>query len=87
VSFFTVSCRYLTLQDAQSKALRVDWSDPANKPVKPKLLGTHVLADYPIEELVKYIDWNPFFQVGARSWQGWFVVVLDWVNEVCKPLC
>jgi cobalamin-dependent methionine synthase I len=32
-------------------------------PVKPKLLGKKLLLDYNIEEVVPYIDWNPFFQV------------------------
>ncbi len=55
--------RYLTLADAQSKGLKVNWSDPVLRPVKPQVLGTKVLLDFPIEEVVKYIDWNPFFQV------------------------
>uniref|UniRef100_A0A7S3R8G4 Methionine synthase n=1 Tax=Dunaliella tertiolecta TaxID=3047 RepID=A0A7S3R8G4_DUNTE len=55
--------KYLSLPEAQSKALKVDWSDPVNKPVQPKMLGTKVLMDYPIEEVIDYIDWNPFFQV------------------------
>lgn len=42
----------------------MDWSDPANAPVKPKVLGVKVFENYPIEEVVDYIDWNPFFQVG-----------------------
>ncbi|MXV51041.1 methionine synthase [Pedobacter sp. HMF7647] len=28
---------------------------------KPKFLGTKVFTDYPLEELVPYIDWTPFF--------------------------
>ncbi|KAL4434809.1 hypothetical protein ABPG77_005336 [Micractinium sp. CCAP 211/92] len=55
--------KYLTLGEAQKKALQVDWADPANAPAKPALLGTKVYQDYPIEELLPYIDWNPFFQV------------------------
>ncbi|KAF5838931.1 vitamin B12 dependent methionine synthase [Dunaliella salina] len=55
--------KYLSLAEAQSKALKVDWSDPVNKPVQPKMLGTKVLMEYPIEEVIDYIDWNPFFQV------------------------
>lgn len=43
--------------------LQVDWSDPANAPAKPNLLGTKVYQDFPIEDLLDYIDWNPFFQV------------------------
>lgn len=35
----------------------MDWSVPANVPVRPALLGTKVWEDYPIEELLPYIDW------------------------------
>ncbi len=34
-------------------------------PVAPKTLGTLTLDDYPLEELVPYIDWTPFF----RAWE------------------
>ncbi|PRW61565.1 cobalamin-dependent methionine synthase [Chlorella sorokiniana] len=55
--------KYLPLPDAQKKGLQVDWSVPANVPARPALLGTKVWEDYPVEELLPYIDWNPFFQV------------------------
>lgn len=58
------SCRYLTLAQAQAKAFVVDWKDPINKPVVPKIIGTKAFASFPIEDVVDYIDWNPFFQVG-----------------------
>lgn len=41
----------------QALPLQVDWSVPANVPVRPALLGTKVWEDYPIEELLPYIDW------------------------------
>jgi 5-methyltetrahydrofolate--homocysteine methyltransferase len=41
----------------------VDWQDPANQPTQPKLLGAKVITEFPIEQVVDYIDWNPFFQV------------------------
>merc|ERR1719353_400339 len=41
--------------------LPVDWK--TNTPPTPKLLGTKVYDDFPLAELVPYIDWNPFFQV------------------------
>ncbi len=49
---------------------QVDWKDPINRPVKPMLLGNKVLLEFPIEDVVEYIDWNPFFQVGicASCW-------------------
>lgn len=32
-------------------------------PVKPQTMGIKVIADQPIEELVPFIDWGPFFSV------------------------
>eukprot|EP00877_Chromochloris_zofingiensis_P009669 jgi/Chrzof1/4956/Cz15g06080.t1 len=55
--------KYLSLADAQAKSFKVDWSDAANTPVTPKKLGVTVYMDYPIEDVVEYVDWNPFFQV------------------------
>ena len=31
------------------------------KPVRPQQLGCHVIEDFPIRELMTYIDWSPFF--------------------------
>lgn len=53
----------MSLSQAQSKAMVVDWKDPINKPVKPKVIGTKAFKGFPIEDVVEYIDWNPFFQV------------------------
>jgi cobalamin-dependent methionine synthase I len=44
----------------------MDWEDPANKPVTPKMLGVKVIRDISIESVVDYIDWNPFFQARPR---------------------
>jgi 5-methyltetrahydrofolate--homocysteine methyltransferase len=54
---------YLDLKACQSKKMEVDWSLPENAPVKPSHLGTKVFKEFPVEEVVPYIDWNPFFQV------------------------
>lgn len=32
-----------------------------HRPVKPSFLGTKTITDFPLEELVPYIDWTPFF--------------------------
>jgi 5-methyltetrahydrofolate--homocysteine methyltransferase len=50
----------LLLKDARANAFKLDWSGDY-RPPKPSFLGTKVLADYPIAELVDYIDWTPFF--------------------------
>merc|ERR1719287_35969 len=55
------SRKFISLEKARSKMLQVDWK--ANAPMKPKMLGTKVYTDFPLAELLPYIDWNPFFQV------------------------
>ena len=39
-----------------------------------------VILDYPIEEVVDYIDWNPFFQVSSLNNA---VYLLRWI-KVCR---
>jgi 5-methyltetrahydrofolate--homocysteine methyltransferase len=69
---------YLTLRQARENALKLDWS--TFRPVRPALLGesgdgVRHFRDYPLDELVPYIDWTPFFS----SWQlaGKFPAILD----------
>jgi 5-methyltetrahydrofolate--homocysteine methyltransferase len=51
---------YVSLEAARSKGLKLDWGNIT--PPKPNVTGTRVFRDVPLEELVPYIDWNPFFQ-------------------------
>lgn len=44
---------------------QTDWTTKENTPIKPKLIGTKAFIDFPIEDVVDYIDWNPFFQACA----------------------
>ena len=37
----------------------IDWA--GYRPPRPTFLGTRRFADYPVAELVPYIDWTPFF--------------------------
>lgn len=55
--------KYLSLAAAQAKNLKVDWSLPVNKPVKPNLIGNKSIINFNIPDVIDYIDWNPFFQV------------------------
>jgi len=56
---------YLSLDKARDRKLHVDWNMPENIPHTPNLIGDKVIDNVSIEELVPYIDWNPFFQ----TWQ------------------
>jgi 5-methyltetrahydrofolate--homocysteine methyltransferase len=62
------------LAAARGNALKLDWSG-AYLPPKPTFLGSRVFDDYPIAELIDYIDWTPFFQ----TWElpGKFPAILD----------
>ena len=64
----------LPLADARANALRLNWSGNYTPPA-PRLLGTQLLADIPLTELVDFIDWTPFF----ATWElkGKFPALLD----------
>ena len=64
----------LPLADARANALRLNWSGNY-LPTAPGFLGTRVLADYPIDELIPLIDWTPFFATWELS--GKFPAILD----------
>jgi 5-methyltetrahydrofolate--homocysteine methyltransferase len=49
----------LSIAEARANGLKLDWS--RYLPPKPSFLGTRVFDDYPLAELVDYIDWTPFF--------------------------
>jgi len=51
---------YVALTDARAHGLKTDWKQYA--PPKPRLLGVQKLENYPLEALVEFIDWTPFFQ-------------------------
>jgi 5-methyltetrahydrofolate--homocysteine methyltransferase len=44
---------------ANRAALKLDWANYT--PPTPAFVGTRVLDDYPLEKLIDYIDWTPFF--------------------------
>lgn len=53
--------KYLSIADARAKALKLDWQ--GFTPVRPTFLGKRVMSNLPLKDLVKYIDWKPFFDV------------------------
>ncbi len=63
--------RQHNIEDA--RANKYVWAD--YEPVKPKTLGTQVIEDLPLELLVDYIDWSPFFQTWELA--GRYPNILD----------
>ena len=64
----------LKLADARANALKLNWSGNY-LPQRPSFLGTRVLEDYSVAELIDFIDWTPFF----ATWEltGKFPAILD----------
>jgi 5-methyltetrahydrofolate--homocysteine methyltransferase len=61
------------LEDARRNRLAINWA--GTEPPKPCFVGTRALRNYPLEELVPFIDWTPFFQTWELS--GHYPAILD----------
>ncbi|AMW78150.1 methionine synthase [Acinetobacter sp. TGL-Y2] len=49
----------LSYQNSIENGLKIDWDNYV--PPKPHMLGQKVFKNYPLETLVPYFDWTPFF--------------------------
>ena len=72
------------IAEARRLGARTDWT--AHPPPVPARTGVTVLRDYPLEELLDYIDWTPFFQTWELS--GPYPKILDdpLVGEAARKL-
>ena len=72
------------IAEARRLGLKTDWSQ--YRPPRPAKPGISVLRDYPLAELVPYIDWTPFFQTWELS--GPYPKILDdaVVGEAARKL-
>jgi 5-methyltetrahydrofolate--homocysteine methyltransferase len=63
----------VSYQQARAQRFATDW---ASVPIdEPSFLGRRVLDDYPLAELVAYIDWSPFFM--AWELRGKYPKIFD----------
>ena len=58
---------------ARKNSVPLDWN--TFEPTVPREPGIHVFDDYPLADLVDYIDWSPFFQ--AWEIKGRYPEILD----------
>src|SRR5438105_4647407 len=58
---------------AVARRLAIDWS--TSPPGRPAFLGTRTLRDFPLAEIVSYIDWSPFFM--AWELRGKYPAILS----------
>jgi 5-methyltetrahydrofolate--homocysteine methyltransferase len=65
--------RMLTLAEARANRTPIDWA--TSELAAPSFTGLRVLNDFPLAELVPFIDWSPFF----HAWElaGVYPRILD----------
>ncbi len=66
--------RRISLAAARANALKLDWNGNY-RPTRPRAVGTTVLRDQSIADLVPYIDWSPFFSTWELA--GKFPAILN----------
>jgi 5-methyltetrahydrofolate--homocysteine methyltransferase len=65
--------RRVPLATARANALKLDWGGNY-RPTRPRV-GATALRDFPLAELVPYIDWSPFFSTWELT--GKYPAILD----------
>ncbi len=65
--------KMLSIAAARSNRLAIDWHNYA--PPQPSFIGLQSLKNYPLADLVAFIDWAPFFQTWDLA--GKFPDILD----------
>lgn len=67
------SVELLSWEEAQANRFPIEWKE--EDIAQPELTGVHTIEDLPIEELIPWIDWTPFF----ITWQlrGSYPKILD----------
>ena len=63
----------VSIAQARANRRRIDWA--AYSPTAPRKLGIQQFDDYPLNELLGYIDWMPFFN--AWEFAGKFPDILS----------
>ncbi len=75
--------KYLTISESRTKKYQINWNNYF--PPEPVTKNAIILNNYPLEELVPYIDWTPFF----TTWElrGKYPTILEddkYGNEATK---
>ncbi len=64
---------FVSIEVARKNKFNIDWK--AEDIAKPTFTGVKTFENYPLEELVPYIDWTPFFQTWELA--GRFPKILE----------
>jgi len=74
----------LPIEEARARKLNIEWK--AEDLAKPSFLGLRTLSSFPLEDIVPFIDWTPFF--AAFELKGIYPEILQnvEVGDVAKRL-
>lgn len=64
---------FISIEDARKNKFNIEWKE--EDIAKPTFTGVKSFENYPLEELVPYIDWTPFFQTWELA--GRFPKILE----------
>jgi 5-methyltetrahydrofolate--homocysteine methyltransferase len=65
--------RWLPIETARQRHFQTDWK--SQEICEPQVTGIQSFSDYPIDELIEWIDWTPFFQ--AWELKGRYPQIFD----------
>src|ERR1700674_5391362 len=73
-----------SIVEARKHGLKIDWS--AKVPPSPNLIGGKSFVDYPLADLVPFIDWTPFFQTWELTGRYPAILSDELVGEAARNL-
>lgn len=76
--------KLLALAEARANAYKTDWSN--YQPYQPELIGVRTLNNYPLDKIVPYIDWTPFFQAWELAGRYPDILTDEVVGETASQL-
>jgi 5-methyltetrahydrofolate--homocysteine methyltransferase len=74
----------LSIEEARRRKIAIDWKEFS--PGRPRDLGVTVFENYPLAELVPFIDWTPFFRVWKLSGRHPEILHSDRFGEEARRL-
>ena len=74
----------IPLEQARADKPVIDWANYV--PPKPKFIGRRLFKNYDLNEIVKYIDWTPFFQTWSLFGRYPRILEDEVVGEEAKKL-
>ncbi len=76
--------RGIPLARARANRVAIDWQGAA--PARPGFLGLRAFAQYPLDELARFIDWTPFFHTWELAGSYPRILEDETVGEAARAL-